>query len=65
MPRGKTQFRHEVQWAPDSPDVNTTYGARVQGIGIKRGKVTVTWSIFKKYSKKGAKRGPKIKSAQA
>lgn len=55
MPRGVNLFKHEVKWAPDAPDATKTYGARVQKIVLKRGKVTVVWSIFKKYTK--AKKG--------
>lgn len=51
MPRAKNLFRHEVKWAPDDPNINAKYGARVQSVGIKRGKITVTWSIYKAFTK--------------
>jgi hypothetical protein len=51
MPRQKPQFRHEVKWAPDNPDMNTHYSARMQTIQLKRGKITVVWTIYKSYTK--------------
>lgn len=57
MPRGKVpaMFHHSVKWAPSDPNVNQTYGARVQSVGLKRGKIEITWSIFTAYSRKPKK----------
>lgn len=51
MPRVKPQFRHVVKWAPDAPDTNGKYAARMQGISLVRGKITVQWTIYKAYTK--------------
>lgn len=56
MPRGKNLFHHDVKWAIDAPDVNKTYGARVQSVGMKRGKLTYSWSIFRLFKQKVKRR---------
>lgn len=61
MPRGKMQFHHEVKWAPDGPDVNTTYGARVQSVSMKRGKLTYSWSIFRRFKQRNKRRKEAVK----
>lgn len=61
MPRKQTQFRHEVKWAPDMPDTNGKYSARLQGVVMKRGKITCIWTIYKSFTK--AKRKAKAKEA--
>lgn len=51
MPRTRPNFRHVIKWAPDDPNINEKYGARVQSVSFKSGRVTIEWSIYRAYTK--------------